>query len=349
MKQIGIYDESKALERLSKLGDKLEWLNEVMDWNIFRAPLDGAKPDKTKEGVGGRLPLSNLMMFKIVVLQDLHGVSDDQMEYQINDRLSWKRFLGLTLSDKAPDSTTIWGFREMLTNSGIYKELFELFNATMEGIGVITHKGNIVDASFVDVPRQRNTREENKTIKEGGVPEEWQKPENANKLVQKDTDARWAKKNDELHYGYKDHVLADADSKMIVNYRVTAANVHDSKMFTVMIGDKVREIWADSAYMSLEISEWFQEHYPEIALHICEKGYKNNPLTDEQKMNNREKSRIRVRVEHVFGHVTNSMGGMFIRCIGKTRAECAIAMKNLAYNISRYATLRKLNRAPQMA
>jgi IS5 family transposase len=350
MRQIGIFDETKALERLSKLGDRLEWLDKVIDWKIFRGLLDGAKPDKTQEGKGGRPPYDNVMMFKVVVLQELHNVANDQAEYQINDRLSWKRFLGLSLSDKAPDGTTIREFREMLTNSGIYDELFELFNANMESLGVITHKGNLVDASFVDVPRQRNTREENKIIKEGGVPEAWESEENADMLAQKDLDAEWAKKNDELHYGYKDHVLVDTDSKMIVDYRVTGASVHDSRMLLpLVINRSIQALWADSAYMSAELTAKLLELNPEIKLYINEKGYRNNPLTDEQKLNNRIKSRIRARIEHVFGHITNSMGGLFIRCIGADRAESAIALKNLAYNISRYATLRKLDRAPAMA
>lgn len=348
MKQIGIFDESAALKRLSELGDNLEWLNKVVEWKMFLPLLDKAKPDKTKNGKGGRPPYPNLMMFKVVILQELYGIANDQAEYQINDRLSWKRFLGLTLSDKAPDGTTIWEFREMLTNSGVYDALFELFNAKMEEIGVITHKGSIVDASFVDVPRQRNTREENKVIKEGGIPEAWGLEENAKMLAQKDLDAAWAKKNEEVHFGYKDHVLVDTDSKMIVDWRVTAANIHDSKMLTALMGDEIRELWADSAYMSADLLAWFQEYCPHIKLHISEKGYKNNPLTEEQKTSNREKSKIRARIEHVFGHMTNSMGGMFMRCIGITRAESAIVMKNLVYNISRYATLRKLKRAPKM-
>ncbi len=159
MKQIGLYDETDALKRLSALGDKLEWLNSVMDWNIFVPLLEKAKPDKSQGGKGGRPPYPLLLMFKIIILQSLYNVADDQMEYQINDRLSWKRFLGLSLSDKAPDAKTIWLFRETLTNGMIYDQLFALFNAQLEGMGVITHKGSIQDASFVDVPRQRNTAE----------------------------------------------------------------------------------------------------------------------------------------------------------------------------------------------
>ena len=120
-------------------------------------------------------------------------------------------------------------------------------------------------------------------------------------------------------------------------------------MLLGLMDDYIRGLWADSAYMSAANIAWINENYPHIKLHISEKGYKNNPLTDEQKANNREKSRIRARIEHIFGHITGSMGGMFIRCIGIERAECAIGLKNLAYNISRYATLCRLKRAPIMA
>jgi IS5 family transposase len=168
-------------------------------------------------------------------------------------------------------------------------------------------------------------------------------------LEQKDLDAAWAKKGNELHYGYKNHILCDADSKMVLEYRVTPANVHDSLMMTAIIEDYVRDLWADSAYLSARLLKWFAMYYPDIRLHIHEKATSTSPLTDKQKESNREKSRIRARVEHIFGHMTGSMGGMTIRCIGIERAECAIALKNLAYNLSRYATLRKLNRAPAMS
>jgi len=349
VKQIGIFDEAIALKRLSQLGDKLEWLESVMDWGMFQAALDEMKPDKTQTVKGGRPPLSNLMMFKIVILKELNNASYDQMEFLINDRLSWKRFLGLGLPEKAPDSTTIRDFYELLKETGMYEDIFQLFNNKMEEIGVITHKGTIVDASFVDVPRQRNTREENKTIKEGGVPEAWELDENSAMLEQKDLDAEWAKKNKEVHYGYKDHALVDAESKMIIDYRVTGASVHDSQRFMEMITERIGAFWADSAYMSAAILDFFKEKFPKIELRICEKGHRNHPLTDEQRANNTEKSRIRSRIEHVFGHMTNSMGGMFLRCIGIERAECAVGLKNLAYNISRYASLRRLGTAPKMA
>ena len=219
-------------------------------------------------------------------------------------------------------------------------ELFSMFTQKMEAEGIITREGSLFDASFVDVPRQRNTRDENKTIKEGSVPEEWLAEEKKNMLEQKDTDARWAKKNEELHYGYKDHVKVDKDSKMIVKFTVSAANVHDSQCFLELIDEKDRIIWADSAYVGEELHADILHDFPRVKLNINEKGYKNKPLTDGQKASNREKSRIRARVEHVFGQMTNSMGGMFIRCIGINRAIRETAMKNLAYNLQRLTFLQ---------
>jgi len=218
----------------------------------------------------------------------------------------------------------------------------------MENEGVITRRGTIVDASFVDVPRQRNTKEENQKIKEGQTPEKWQEPKNAAKLEQKDLDARWTKKNDETHYGYKDHVKVDSDSKIIVKYEVTAASVHDSQEIVDLVDEKDKELYGDSAYVGEKLHEEIKAKNPEVELKINEKGYRNRPLTQEQKASNKEKSSIRARVEHVFGHMSNSMGGLYIRCIGLGRAKCVIGFKNLAYNLSRYTYLVGAKKAPSL-
>ena len=283
--------------------------------------------------------MDRVMMFKIVMLQHWYAIADDNTEYTINDRLSFQRFLGLTLSDKVPDAKTIWTFKEQLSVSGVDEELFYMFAQLMEEQGVITRNGSLVDASFVDVPRQRNTRRENEKIKEGGVPEEWLFEENKNMLEQKDVDARWAKKNDETHYGYKDHVKVDKDSKMITAFSVTPASVHDSQCFHELLDEKDKDVWADSAYVGEDLRDDILKDFPSVRLYLCEKGYKNKPLTVEQQENNRIKSKVRVRVEHVFGYMTNSMGGMFIRSIGIYRAMREIAMKNLAYNLQRFVYL----------
>lgn len=343
MKQYNFLDEDNRLHRLSEIGDPLEKVTNLIDWGIFRDILE--KIFDKERGIGGRKPWNYVLMFKILLLQSWYSIADDKTEYVINDRLSFQRFLGLSLGDKVPDAKTIWLFRENLIKLGAEKELFTFFRKQLEAQGIITREGSLIDATFVDVPRQRNTRDENEKIKGGKIPDGWENPLNINKLAQKDIDARWTKKNEETHYGYKDHVKVDKDSKLIVEYIVTDAAVHDSQCIVDIVDGNDKEIYADSAYTGEELHKKIQEKNPGIKLRIHEKGYRNKPLTAEQKASNNEKSRTRVRVEHVFGHMTNSMGGIFIRCIGIRRAKCAIAFKNLAYNISRYVYLAGTNNA----
>jgi len=338
MGQRGFFDEVDRLKRLSQMGDPLEGVAKTIDWEIFRPILNGIF-QKEERGIGGRPSWDYILMFKILLLQDWYGIADDKTEYMINDRLSFQRFLGLSLGDQVPDAKTIWLYRDKITNSEAEKELFDLFNKRMELQGVITRKGSLLDASFVEAPCQRNTRDENKDIKEGKIPEEWKKPERKSKLCQKDLDARWTKKNNKTYYGYKDHVKVDQDSKMIVDFSVTDASVHDSCEMVGLIDAKDQNVYADSAYTGEELHKRICEKNPNIQLHINEKGYRNRPLTDEQKFSNKMKSKVRARVEHVFGHMTNSMGGMHVRCIGIQRARCKITFKNLAYNLSRFTYL----------
>jgi IS5 family transposase len=276
-------------------------------------------------------------MFKILILQRYYNLSDDQTEYQILDRLSFMRFLNINMADDVPDSKTIWLFRETITEAGIIENLFERFKSVLEDKGLIGHEGKIIDASFVEVPRQRNSREENKVLKEGGLPEGWD--DNQNKLEQKDMDAKWTKKNGVNYFGYKNHVKSDNKSKLIEKYKVTDASVHDSQVVEELLEqtDENNELYADSAYSGEPIEEILEDHKVENKVH--EKGARNKPLTDLQKKNNKEKSRIRARVEHIFGFVENSMNGSYIQSVGIVRAAGIIGLMNLTYNMFRYTQL----------
>ena len=328
--QFSMFAEETQLQRLSKLGDSLEKLK-IIDFEVFRPLLENAFRKERKSNAG-RPPFDVVMMFKILVLQRLINLSDDQTEYQITDRMSFQRFIGLSLGERVPDAKTIWLFRDTLTQSGMIRDLFLTFNGMLAAKGIITHTGTIVDATFVDAPRQRNNRDENKQVKNGETPEEWKK--NPHKLAQNDTDARWTKKNDETHYGYKDHVKVDADSKIITDYATTSANVHDSNEFTEFLNEEDKVVYADSAYVGKEIPDHVENR-------VCEKGYRGKPLTDEQKASNRKKSKTRCRIEHVFGFMTGSMHGITLHSIGIERAAFNIGLTNLVYNICRYTILKQ--------
>ncbi len=335
----GLFDEEYRLEKLTKKKDPLMRLKEEISWKIFRPILDNVFSKEAK-GKGGRPPFDYLLMFKILILQRCYNISDEQMEYQINDRLSFMRFLDLGLSDTVPDQNTIWLFKENLIKANVVERLFKKFESQLEKEGMIVKEGSIVDATIVEVPRQRNSKEENQEIKGGRIPAPWN--EKPAKLRQKDTDARWVKKNGENNYGYKNHIKVCRKSKMITKYEVTDASVHDSQAIEQLLdkSDSHHELYADSAYSGDPIKETLNKK--KIRNRIHEKGYREKPLTESQKDMNRKKSKIRARVEHVFGFMTNSMKDIFIRTIGKVRARATIGLMNMTYNMNRYLQLRRV-------
>lgn len=330
----GLFDEQEQLEKLSKLKDPLEKLSDRIDFETFRETLNGIYEKTNRKSLAGAKPFDYVLMFKILILQRLYNLSDEQMEYQLTDRLSFRRFVGLEFSHKVPDCNTIWLFKEKLKEENNAEKLFKCFFSELEKQQLIIGEGKMVDASFHEVPRQRNTREENETIKKGAIPLDWDEK----KRRHKDVEARWTKKNNETFYGYKNHIKADVGSKLIDDYAVSEASLHDSQKLKELLSEKDagQKLFADSAYVG-------QENVLEnakMANLIHEKGYKNKQLTEEQKENNRAKSRIRARVEHIFGFIETSMHGSYMRCIGIKRAKVVIGLTNLAYNISRAVQLK---------
>lgn len=337
----GLFDEQFRLEKISKQNDPLEKLQAHIDFEFFRKPLEGYfKKDIVKgENKGGRPPYDYVLMFKIVILQRYYNLSDDSTEYAILDRLSFMRFLGLTLSHSVPDAKTIWNFKNELAKGDMVNKLFKKLDNRLDKEGVIIHKGKMADATIVETPRQRNSREENEQIKAGEVPEDWK--ENPNKLRQKDVDAAWLKKNGETFYGYKDHIKADTKTKLITDYEVTSASVHDSEALENLLNkkeDQGQPFYADSAYRSEAIEQSLKKK--NIGSQIHEKGYRNNPLTKRQQQRNRKKSKIRARVEHIFAFMENSMQGAYLHCRSLVRAQAAIGLMNITYNLFRLAQLK---------
>ena len=336
MGQQGFWDIDARQQKLEHKKPLLNQLNELVPWETFRPILMQIR-EKPRKSEAGRKPMDVLLLFKMLVLQKLYTISDEELEYQINDRLSFMQFLGLGLEDRVPDATTVWLFREQLQQHELVEELFEQFSGYLQGAGYAAKDGQIVDATLIPVPKQRNTRQENQTIKQGDVPAEWQGQ--PHKLAQKDVDARWTKKNGVSHYGYKNHVSSDVGFKFIRRYTVTDASVHDSQVLgKVLDADNSGDgLWADSAYLSVLIVDVLT--LMGFEPHINERAYRNRPLTDEQKAANRERSKTRAKVEHIFGDFVTSMGGKVVRSIGLARAQTQLGLKNLVYNLKRFVYL----------
>ena len=352
-RQPGFFDVAQRTAKLTQMGDPLVGLNEQINWEAFRHDLNRVHEKERKSNAGAR-PIDVVLMFKVLVLQQLHNLSDDRIEYQIRDRLSFMRFLGLQLEDRVPDAKTVWLFRERLKEMKLVEVLFARFHEQLAVQGYVARAGQMIDATFVEVPRQRNAREENAKIKAGETPADWLEESAKPMLRQKDVEARWTKKNNERHYGYKNHINADQGHKLVHSYKVTDAAVHDSQVFEALLdqaadkNDKKRAVYADSAYRSKLQEEKLATD--NITSQICEKGARNHPLTEEQKASNKNKSKVRARVEHVFG-AQAQMGGHIVRTIGLLRAEVKIGMMNLVYNMVRLGQLLRRDRrgAPAVA
>ena len=334
--QRGLFDEQDRMKKLNALQDPLISIGKQIDFEQFRFILENATLQDSY-AKGGRPPFDRVMLFKALLLQKIYHLSDDQLEYQINDRLSFMRFLGLQLSDKVPDAKTFWFFREALTKTGVIDKAFILFRDRLRTHGYMLQEGKIVDASLVKAPIQRNSREENAQIKEGDVPEDWSE----HKKSQKDTDASWTMKHGKHHYGYKNHIKIDAGSKLIDEFEVTPASVHDGQVLLELIDetDKGQPLYADSAYDSEEIRKELRRR--KVGCRIQKKGARFVTLTSRQQTANRIKSRTRCRVEHVFASIHNRTMGFGIRCVGLSRAAAEITLQNLVYNMTRMIFLSK--------
>lgn len=348
MEQRGFFSLSEHLEKLSEHGDPLEVLDATVDFEYFRGWLveglgygDGRK--------GGRPPFDPVSMFKALILQAQHNLSDAKMEFMIRDRLSWMRFLGFDLGGPTPDENTIRLYRNKLTETGTLKRVMKAFDWQLHKKGYIPIGGQIVDASLVPAPKQRNTEDEKASIKAGkSAAEIW--PDQPNKAAQKDTQARWTLKvGGKIRYrpdgsplppiaqpvfGYKSHIAIDRRYGFIRECTVTSAAEADGRMLRRLVttDNTSSEVWADTAYRSKQNEEWLAARLLTSRIHRRKPNGK--PMPKATARANGKKSSVRARVEHVFAHQKMRFG-LFIRTIGLARAETKLTLANIAYNFDR--------------
>jgi transposase, IS5 family len=276
-------------------------LNQLIPWEMFRAQLRSGLEEtgqratpEARKSPAGRKPWDEVLMFKVLVLQSLYNLADDSVEYLIRDRLSFMRFLGLGLQDRVPDAKTVWLYREALAKTGLIEVLFADFDSHLKQNGYLAMGGQIIDATIIPVPKNRNSREENEAIKAGEMPKDWEN--NPAKLRQKDRDARWTKKHGRSHYGYKNHISIDRRHKLVRRYTVTNAARHDSQEFDTVLDDTntCRDVWADSAYRSAETEEKLTEKHFRSRVH--RRAKRNHGLSEREHKSNQTRSKVRARV-----------------------------------------------------
>ena len=348
--QAGFFDIDERLKELSAKGDDLERLNAIVEFEAFRSDLARAVP-RSDGSRGGRPPFDHVFMFKVLILQASHSLSDERTEFLIKDRLSFMRFLGLGLSDPVPDANTIWTFREALTRAQIggksaIQVLFRAYKAALTKAGFLAMGGQIIDASIVAAPKQRNSEGEKAEIKAGRIPQAWK--DRPAKLAQKDRDARWtvkfskAKPSDDGSlridlavpaFGYKNHVGIDRRHGLIRTWTVTDAARHDGAQLPNLVSkaNTASDVWADTAYRSKA-----NGHLADNGLRsrIHRKKPPGRPMPTNVSRANGAKSKVRAAIEHVFARQKGPMG-LVVRTIGIARATVKIGLANLAYNMRR--------------
>ena len=162
-----LFDKEDTGRKLTGMGDPLVRLSKTIDFEMFRRELEETLLPKERKSNAGAKRYDVVMMFRLMVLQRYYNLGDEQTEFQIVDCTSFRRFLGLAEGDRVPDARTIWLFRERLARSGKVGDLFQKFVDYLNGKGLIFNEGRMIDASFVSIPKQRNTPDENKRIKAG--------------------------------------------------------------------------------------------------------------------------------------------------------------------------------------
>ncbi len=350
--QPGLLDAEARLQALSAKGDPLERLAAAVDFELFRAELEAAlqRSDRSK---GGRPPYDPVLMFKVLVLQTLYTLSDEQAEYQLKDRLTFMRFVGLALHEPVPDATTIWLFREQLLRAGAIERLFARFDGALRDQGLLAMGGQIVDATVIQARPARLTAEEKAAICRGEEPEGWSPARRG----QIDRDARWTLKRGRKRppadgaskrqaaaiavpvFGYKSHLGIDRRHGLIRTWTVTHAAAHDGGQLGSLLDptNTASGVWGDTAYRSAANLDLLARRGR--VGHLQRKKPRNKPMPRHVARGNTRRGKVRAAVEHVFAAQKRRLG-LIIRTIGIARAKAKIGLANLAYNLTRFAWLQ---------
>ncbi|MFZ5637090.1 MAG: IS5 family transposase [Pseudomonadota bacterium] len=329
-----LFADEHHRQKLDKLGDPLTEIESHIDFAALAAEVDRVAP-RPVSAQGGRPPYPTETMVRILVLKRLYNLSDEQMEYQLLDRMSYKRFCGLADATNIPDRTTVWTFENRIGEAGA-QALFDGVSAQLLKQGFIARGGQIIDATLVPAPKQHNSRGEQALIEQGAMPAQWRPA----KRRQKDLDATWTKKHGKSHFGYKLSINVDKRYKLIRRLETGTASTHDSRHFAAVLdpSNTSRDVYADRGYPSAAREAWLKENG--FRNRIQRKGTRSQPLSDCQQRRNKRIAKTRARVEHAFAAI-EQMGGKLIRTIGQARASFAMTMMAACYNLKRLVYLRK--------
>jgi len=294
--------------------DFLDRLDTLVDWQPIRQAVEAMFSATT-----GRLPQPPLCVFKMLLLEHCYGLSDPQCEELVKDRLSWRKFVGLALTDTVPDETTLVRFRQRLIEHGLHQRLLALINQQLAAQGLLLKEVTLVDATLVQAARRA--------------------PNQSNGGCGGDPDADHTVKGGQPHYGYKAHVAADGHSTLIRRADLSAASVHDSQRFEAVVSGEEKIVIADKAYASAARSRWLEARG--IGNGIMTRGKRGWPLSPVMQRINRLLSSVRCRIEKIFGHWKRSLGYRQVRYVGWARNRLELEFKCLSWNLKRWVSLSR--------
>ena len=294
--------------------DRLDRLTSLVKWYRFEKLLG-----RLRDAGRGRAAYAPLLMFKALLLQSLYGLSDAQLEEALGDRLSFRRFVGLSLTDATPDHTTLCRFRLLLIEDGLLERLFAELDRQLEQAGVILKRGTMLDATLIETGAAARPGGDDAPV---------------------DPDARFAKRSGKpgSSYGYKAHVGVDAGSGIVRAVITTPANVNDTVPADALIRGDEPAVFGDGAYHT---------HAREAALkargvkpRLMRRPNKHHPtLPPRLQRYNRLIARRRAAVETTFATWKRRMGLIAIRYIGLRKAAAQVLLVAIAFNMRRWATL----------
>ena len=331
--QPSFFDFDNLNERLDQHNDPLAKINELVDWGAFRSTLSKIRIPPTSNK--GRPRTDTLLMFKMIFLRHYYNLSLKQVEYQVLDRLSFRRFLGLSLEDPVPDANTVWKYEELLVQKNLTDELFDHLFSQIEAHGYRPQRGQIVDATLAEAPirkteeqqqeKARKAQEKARSDDDDSTPPTAPERTPAQQR-QASRDAAWTKKHGKSYFGYKNHTSIDKKHKIIRRCKATAANAHDGHQLDELIdGDNSSaDVWADAAYRSEENEAMLEAR--EYRSHIHRKKPRGKDMPERSKRANQKKSRTRARVEHVYADMKRDGKKYLVRCIGQARANFRIGL-----------------------
>lgn len=304
--------------KVSRVSLKLDKINTLVDWDKVVELVSIV--DRTSKEKGGCPHRDIQVKIKMLFLQTLYNLSDPELEDQVNDRLSFQRFVGIDMTTTVPDYSTIWRFRDRLSSEGIGDKLFDLINSFLDQKGLFVKKGTIVDASIIQSTNRPLSKSRRKELETNPSP-------------QIDTDAHSTAKRGKKYFGYKGHIGTDVGSKLIRKRKMTSAQPHDSKVTEDLLSGDEQAVFGDSAYG--KIADKQKARKAGIYYGMLDKATRSKSLSTSQKKRNKKKSKVRSAVEHPFGYIKEKLN--YRKCVAKNlqRNSFIFDMNCILYNLFR--------------